>query len=327
MNTSLSSSSSWSRRCRRRWPVLLALLLFVLIILSPEADAKRKKKKKKYAKSITSMSKYREILAYHEIISGKPVVVDFWSSSCGPCRQIAPHYEKLAKDLQGKAYFYKVQTDMAREISQAERIQALPTFHLLLFGRKRKVIKGADLPNLKDSVQRLISESEKKNVLVTFENLRAYYDDLAANEASAPKTDEDLQNILNKLLEPFGGKRHYDLAKTLLQKYGKELKLEEPTSPSDATEGRELLVDLRKKRKAQTAERNKKKKAATKKKKKEKKEKKKIDSNSNGRKGRSGLGSRIPIRRITQHGKTWENRFPLLSPFYFLVPRRYRRRH
>ena len=42
---------------------------------------------------------YKEILE-----SGKPVVIDFWATWCGPCRSIAPIVEELATEYEGRPH-------------------------------------------------------------------------------------------------------------------------------------------------------------------------------------------------------------------------------
>lgn len=49
---------------------------------------------------------------YDEIInSGKPVVLDFWATWCGPCRTIAPYIDEIANEYEGKAIIGKVNMD------------------------------------------------------------------------------------------------------------------------------------------------------------------------------------------------------------------------
>lgn len=70
--------------------------------------------------------------------SGKPAMVDFWASWCGPCRMIAPHVEALAQDFAGKAIVAKLDVDANRQTAIRFGIQSIPT---LLFFKDGKLVE------------------------------------------------------------------------------------------------------------------------------------------------------------------------------------------
>ncbi|MDO4790594.1 MAG: thioredoxin domain-containing protein [Porphyromonas sp.] len=55
-----------------------------------------------------------------------PCIVDFYADWCGPCRQLKPTLERLAKEYKGKIYIYAVDVDANRELAEAFKVRSIP---------------------------------------------------------------------------------------------------------------------------------------------------------------------------------------------------------
>lgn len=101
-------------------------------------------------KEVKDLSEYKEIIK-----TNKLVCVDYFATWCGPCRMIAPKLEALEKEYT-KIVFIKVDVDKASEISEAEKIKAMPTFKFFKDGHKHSEVVGASEQEIRASLIKLV---------------------------------------------------------------------------------------------------------------------------------------------------------------------------
>lgn len=60
-------------------------------------------------------------------LGSQPAIVDFYADWCGPCRQLSPVLDELAKEYSGKLTIYKVNVDNERGLATFLGIRSIPT--------------------------------------------------------------------------------------------------------------------------------------------------------------------------------------------------------
>ncbi|MBP3857450.1 MAG: thioredoxin fold domain-containing protein [Ruminiclostridium sp.] len=87
----------------------------------------------------------------------KPVLVDFYSDSCVPCKMLSPVLSQLESELDGKLDIYKVNVGYEQELVDKYEVQASPTLIFFRNGGEVSRIRGA---------------AKKADILAEFEKLQ-----------------------------------------------------------------------------------------------------------------------------------------------------------
>ncbi|PFH32404.1 putative thioredoxin [Besnoitia besnoiti] len=99
---------------------------------------------------IETEAQYKSLIQDNEM-----VLVDFYATWCGPCKQIAPMVESMsAKPEYSKVKFAKVDVDELAEVAEREDVNAMPTFKLFKGGKAVDTVLGANPDRIEEMLKK-----------------------------------------------------------------------------------------------------------------------------------------------------------------------------
>lgn len=69
---------------------------------------------------------------YNQLVTnGKPTLIDFWATWCGPCRRLAPTIEELAAQYGDRVNIGKCDVEEDEQLAMQYQVSSIPTIVLL----------------------------------------------------------------------------------------------------------------------------------------------------------------------------------------------------
>lgn len=100
-------------------------------------------------------TQFTDQTAQEAIASGKPVVIDFWATWCGPCIKLGPVVEELAEKYGDKALIGKLNIDENDEVASNFRVRNIPTVLFFKDGELKE--RSVGLVNLQTLEEKLLA--------------------------------------------------------------------------------------------------------------------------------------------------------------------------
>ena len=101
-----------------------------------------------------------EWLKQTTIMSTKPMVIDFYATWCGPCKQLSPILDEIEQNHKSQVIFKRIDVDQEPELAQEFKVEAIP---MLMFvtpkGEYQTIVGLQEAPVIEAKIAQLLTRS------------------------------------------------------------------------------------------------------------------------------------------------------------------------
>lgn len=92
-------------------------------------------------------------------LNGKPQILDFNATWCGPCRRFAPTFEMIAETYRNDALFFSIDVDSNPEIAAEYNVESIPTVvYISPDGSYTTTVGALDTPDFNNAVKQFLGK-------------------------------------------------------------------------------------------------------------------------------------------------------------------------
>ena len=96
------------------------------------------------------------------IMSSKPMVIDFFATWCGPCKQLSPILDEIEKNHKGEVIFRRIDVDQEPDLAAEFRVEAIPMLMFVTPKGDYQTIVGLQTPEVIEAkIAELLKRSAK----------------------------------------------------------------------------------------------------------------------------------------------------------------------
>ncbi len=102
------------------------------------------------------------------LLGSKPMVVDFFATWCGPCKELAPILDEIEQNHQGEVIFKRIDVDQDPDLAQEFSVEAIPTLLFVAPNGDYQTIVGLAKPQeIEGKIAQLLQHSGKSTESAT----------------------------------------------------------------------------------------------------------------------------------------------------------------